>query len=159
MRKGRLRETHALSKVTQQVGCGAFAPQHQTSEGLLVAACVLSAQSGHPLYFTGWATSTYLAVLLSSECEKFPGIFLLSIVAVLPPALLSCFQVPKFMCYLSVIFRHLPLHSFKRVIKHWACCMCWRLHCWYRIEKKYWVETFFFFLTHSLNRRQWGVIC
>lgn len=39
------------------------------------------------LCFNGWVKSTYLAVLFNSECGNFSGIFLLSIVGALYPAL------------------------------------------------------------------------
>lgn len=54
--------------------------------------------------------------MLNLECETFSGIFLLGIVATLHLAWRFCFQVRRFMCYLSVIFLYLPLQSFKRLL-------------------------------------------
>lgn len=79
MMKVRLKKINTLFQVIQQISCGAYTPQRRTLKRPSVNAGVLFAKSGHPILFQ-WLGKKYLAGLLSSEWEKFSGIFFLALV-------------------------------------------------------------------------------
>lgn len=114
------------------------------------------------LYFSGWLKSTCFAVLLSSECEKFSGIFSsqycccsISSFAFLFLSFSSfAFLFLSFMCQHPVIFLHLPLQSVKRVIKHWACSVSLGTCCVDREQRRNTVLKHFFFNAHTITQEE-----